>query len=356
LVLHTNLETIIMKKNLLLFIVLFTVQLSLAQTKTTSTTKKTSTTTSIKPKTSTTAKKTSTTSTTTKTSTAPKPAESTTTKTTTIAAPNTTPNTTEQGTSPTEVKTAAVPPATGPITSGPKSYDNEKTNKKPSTKTAKVAKTPKAKSTTNWAKNYFGLRGGYNLNTLSGIEDVGGSDAQTVLQPGIMAGLFFSFGIGTNFALQPELNYMPIGAKIKSKTIDAYSASNQNKADALLLLKAHFGAENFKFFLNAGPYIGYRIDITSETKLAGAINKETLELRTDYDSFGIKDNILDFGAVGGAGILYKLGKPVLSLEGRYQYGFADPQLYKNGIPAELEKKGHTRSLTATIGLMFPLGK
>jgi hypothetical protein len=277
-------------------------------------------------------------------------------------------------------------PARGKVT-GPKSYESpstttSKTSKKTSTtkattsttnttttKSTAKTETPKAnKKTTDttpkpasnpssWAKSYIGVRGGYNLNKLSKITEIieaSLGNLKEVYQPGYMGGIYASFGLGSGVvSVQPELNYMQTGFKVTSGA--DYSKGTITKIDLPILLKAAFGKGNTKIFLNAGPYIGYKLKQEGIVNFGGIVFETNEDLRTDYDLEGIKDNLLDFGAVAGAGILFKIGKPVLSLEGRYQYGLADPELYKNGIPKTLAGTGHTRSITGTLAIQFPLG-
>ena len=122
------------------------------------------------------------------------------------------------------------------------------------------------------------------------------------------------------------------------------------------MLKLAFGSPKIKFFINAGPYIGYKLSQSSEISFGGVIENEKVEFITEYDAQGQKDNRFDFGGIGGAGLQFNLGGPLLTLEGRYQYGMADPVLFKDGKPNDFPKGyGQHRVMTGTLGLLFPIG-
>ncbi len=325
-----------------------------AQTKTSTTTTKKPVTTTATKKPVTTAKKPTTTTTKTSTTTT-KPATTVTNASTPTAAPA---PAASPAVEPAPVQqTPTGPPATGKV-SGPKSYETTTAAPATSSKSNKTAKAaaPKEKvqkASTGWAKSYFGIHGGYNLSKISEFAKLAEAGQTEAFQPGYMGGIALQMGLGNTVAIQPEINYMQVGAR--AEIGDTYGSIILSKVDVPILLKLGFGNGPVRFFVNAGPYIGYKLKQQTETNFGGTVEKEDQEFVTEYDSDGIKDNMLDFGAVGGAGFMFKIGKPVISLEGRYQYGFADPQLYKNGIPAELSGSGRVRTITGKIGLLFPMG-
>jgi hypothetical protein len=270
------------------------------------------------------------------------------------------------------------PPVTGPIGSGPKSYDpngktttvkasisKEKTTKvKPEkVKTEKVAKVKAAKpdkikkSFNDRKHSYIGIRGGYNLANLEGINEIFASSGIGTGGPkdlpGYMGGLVFNIGLSKAISIQPEILYSQQGFNFADGPI--FIKLQEEIVNAPLLLKVAVGSPRIKLFVNAGPYIGYRIGRKSISNFTGSIVTEKEDFDTD-NSDGEKDNIFDFGAIGGAGLQFNIGGPIITLEGRYQYGMADPILYKDGKDASLPKtEGHQRVMTGTIGLLFPIG-
>jgi Outer membrane protein beta-barrel domain len=267
----------------------------------------------------------------------------------------------EQTTTQTVVQQPAGPPVTGKTVEGPKSYTTGSqavTTKTTTTKTtiAKEPNTPKMK-VGDAVHSYIGIRGGYNLSTVQDVlKDAALNNvvAKEKYQPGLMGGLVFNIGVSRSFSIQPEVLYSQQGLKVVSGT--DYLIGKYNIVNAPLLLKLAFGGKIAKFFINAGPYIGYKLDQSAELNYLGNVLKEKHEFVKDYDANGLKDNRIDFGGIGGAGLQFNLGGPMLVLEGRYQYGMADPTLYKDGKPAEIGSQGHTRVITGTLGLLFPIGK
>jgi Outer membrane protein beta-barrel domain len=169
-----------------------------------------------------------------------------------------------------------------------------------------------------------------------------------------MGGVVINLGLSKVFSIQPEFIYSQQGLKIENgtdKIIGKYDIVN-----VPLLLKLAFGSPKVKFFINAGPYIGYKLNQSIDINWLGFEEKGKQEFVTEYDATtGIKDNRFDFGGIGGAGFQFNIGGPLLILEGRYQYGMADPSLYKDGKPESMGSIGHTRVITGTVGLLFPLG-
>lgn len=261
------------------------------------------------------------------------------------------------------VKEPAGPPVTGAISSGPKSYESDKkptTNQVTKTTTKTTAKTVapktdvKKKSYDDRTKSYIGIRGGYNLAKLDGLEADAGAGVPIKDLQGYMGGLVLNLGLSKALSIQPEVLYSQQGVQVGEG--DTYVKGKIDIVNVPLFIKVALGSPKIKFFVNAGPYIGYKISQSSEISLGGSVTKEKEEFRKDYDASGEKDNRFDFGAIGGAGLQFSLGGPLLVLEGRYQYGMADPILYKDGKPSTVGKTyGHHRVMTGTIGLLFPLG-
>lgn len=323
--------------------------------KTTTTTTKKTTTVAKKPTTTVkTATKPATTKTTTTTTTAAKPTITTNTTSTTVNNDAETPI----------VKEPSGPPVTGPIDNGPKSYSSTTTNttkttsnnNKPTSNKTKAAPTPKTdykRKSNDSPRNYFGLRGGYNLATISDPNNVLASTGSFGYQNGYMGGLFFNIGISKSFSIQPELLYSQQGFKVEVN--DLFLKDKLEVAKIPILFKLNIGGGNVKFLINAGPYVGYKIKQTSITNLSGTLITESAPFDTD-NSDGETTNRIEYGAIGGAGFQFNLGAALLSIEGRFDYGLSDPSKYTDTKPAELNNSGYHRVITGTIGLAFPIGK
>lgn len=349
-----------MKKYIFFSLIIFVLNISLlAQTKpaTTTTTKKTTTTTTVKkaPTKTTTTKK----STTVAKPTTAKPATTTTAPVVTkpVEAP-------KEVAAPVEEPKKQTAPVTGPVGEGPKSYSTDKNSKTSPAKTTSTTKTTKTvapkpekvrSSSADVVRSYIGIRGGYNLGTAQDVlKEAGISTAIEKYEPGYMGGLVINLGISKAFSIQPEILYSQQGVRIEEGT--DYISAKTDIVNVPLLLKLAFGSPKIKFFINAGPYIGYKLSQTADVNFGGFELKGKQDFVTEYDAIdGTKDNRFDFGGIGGAGFQFNLGGPLLTLEGRYQYGMADPQLYKDGKPAEVGSLGHSRVITGTVGLLFPIG-
>ncbi len=293
---------------------------------------------------------------------------------TTTVAPTPPPAKVEEPPKDVPAKEPSGPPVTGPTGDGPKSYTNDTKSKSTTTKSttatkSTATKTTVAKTTTpkpekvktmssdETVRSYIGLRGGYNLATLQDLLKAtlsgAGGTAKASNLAGYMGGIVINIGVSKSFSIQPEILYSQQGGEIKDATY--FARVKEDVVNVPLLLKVAFGSPKMKFFINAGPYVGYRLSRKSETNIGGSTATETIDFITDYDVNGEKDNRIDFGGIGGAGLQFNLGGPLLTLEGRYQYGMADPTLYKNGKPAEVGDLLHNRVITGTLGILFPLG-
>lgn len=76
-------------------------------------------------------------------------------------------------------------------------------------------------------------------------------------------------------------------------TIDGYSQASYSVVEVPFMIHGHFDASHFKFMLNAGPYVGYRLGITRGGTLKGDSSIQT--------SFVDHDRRWDYGIYGGVG-------------------------------------------------------
>ncbi len=304
-------------------------------------------------------------------------------KTTTVAKPVTT-TTTNTVVAPSKEEVLppapAKPPVTGPIKEGPKSYESKTTATEPAkqtkTETSKktatneanknaidksknnVSKAPKQKKYSS-KQSYFGLKGGLNLSKIEGFNDTFNATgiAKEVYAQGYMGGLVLNLGLSKSVSLQPEIIYNQLGTRFENETTNEVGLEIQEDIITIpVLLKIAFGSENIKFFINGGPYGGYKL--SAKQKLLNAPFKK-IEYKNEYDPItGAKTNRLEYGAMGGAGLQFKLGGPVLVLEGRYQYSLSNLDVYKTGFsrPSSLPNDyGRYRNLNGSIALLFPIG-
>lgn len=227
----------------------------------------------------------------------------------------------------------------------------------------KVAKTEKSESTQKASrvapsnsdgggmKFAIGLRGGVNLSSFSNLDADPGMKIQQLL--GYHGGIVMELG-GKTFAVQPEILYSQIGAKA-NYTADPTDPTDENGTFKVtgntvtvpILLKAKFGGENLKFFVNAGPYGSYMLD----SRLVITSGSTTvLDQKTTFTDN--KGRIM-YGVMGGAGIEMGLGAAKLLIEGRYMYGLGDNS---EKVAGSTTKDSFPRNIMGSVGILFPLGK
>jgi len=249
-------------------------------------------------------------------------------------------------------------PATQPTPSMQEQYDKlhgttpkktttqpskSKTTTKPQTAPkSEVVKTPKATpKADDGFKFSVGLRGGANYCTFA-AEETPGTEVKSVL--GYHGGLILNLGT-EKFSVQPEILYSQIGAKV-DVVQTGVKLSGERKVNTItvpVLLKAGFGGENLKFFVNAGGYGSYALNGKAKATLNGQSSSGDIK----YES---GDSRIEYGAVGGAGISLGLGAAKLLLEGRYYYGLGNDD--KDTPKAD---KALYRNIQASIGILIPLG-
>ena len=171
----------------------------------------------------------------------------------------------------------------------------------------------------------------------------GGDDAENFeSNAGFTIGLGFNFPIGTGpISLQPELNFIQKGWKVED---DGTSVKTKlNYLEIPILAKATFG-EGTKFYLNAGPSIGFGLGGKLKAK-EGSISGE-LDIKfgdgDDEDAFYIEKRT-DIGLQLGGGLLIA-DKVMIDI--RYGLGlsslFEDVEVKNNvlqfmvGIPLNLK--------------------
>jgi hypothetical protein len=192
--------------------------------------------------------------------------------------------------------------------------------------------------------NYYGLRLGANLATVQSAPSLSNIANPTDANKfGLTGGIFYNLGITRAISIQPEVNFSQQGFKVVNG-IDTDLLKN-TAINVPVLLKLAVGGSKFKVFVNGGPYAGLLLNSlrTKENFSNEAINTFT-------------KNKLDYGVQTGAGLQFDLGGAKLEIEGRYNYGMADPNKYIGTKPSYIGDTGKNRIMTGTIGLAWPIGK
>ncbi|KIO76656.1 hypothetical protein TH53_13930 [Pedobacter lusitanus] len=150
------------------------------------------------------------------------------------------------------------------------------------------------------------------------ISNIEGEQSKT----GFTAGLGVNFKVKNSaFSVQPELNYVSAGTKIKNDK----TKYNLNYLELPVLAKYSFGP----VYINAGPAIGLAV---------GDVKKiESL--------YGAKVQKFNFGIQMGGGVAIPVGKGSVLVDARYSLGLTDV----NKGPATAKNRG----FMATIGYAIP---
>lgn len=150
---------------------------------------------------------------------------------------------------------------------------------------------------------------------------------------GFLGGVSFQRNLFENFFYQLEALYIQQGTSFDGKiaftdpatgiaaNTEVKSSTAKNYLQVPLLAKFMFGSEKVKFSVSAGPYGAYWLSGKTKQEIDG--KEQTVEHKFDTDdSDGYKDKRLDIGLIGGVGVGYVVGPGMLTLDLRYNHGFA----------------------------------
>ena len=142
--------------------------------------------------------------------------------------------------------------------------------------------------------------------------------------------------------IQAELNYTQRGWKenIEDGSGDTYSRT-MNYVEIPLLAHLAFGKDaldkGMKFFVNAGPQIGFFL--SEKEKMSDDWNP-TYRPNGIVQQYGkMVENKFDYGILGGLGVELSTKYGHFILEGRYYYGLAD--FWGSTKKDEFGRSGHT---------------
>ncbi|AQX05818.1 hypothetical protein ATB99_14760 [Elizabethkingia meningoseptica] len=159
-------------------------------------------------------------------------------------------------------------------------------------------------------------RAGINISNQS-IKNVSGEKSKV----GFVGGIGVNIQTGVkSFSIQPEVNFISKGTKVKSNGIT--ETYNFNYIEIPVLAKYSFGP----LYVNAGPSIGF---------LTGKSDKVS------------KTHSVDFGIQMGAGLAIPAGPGKLIIDGRYNLGL-------NNISNEKGLSVKNRGVAITLGYAIPL--
>jgi hypothetical protein len=227
------------------------------------------------------------------------------------------------------------------------------------------------------AQTKVGAHGGLS------IPDIRGSNADVYTRgftsrQGPFFGVFADIGVAGNFSLVVELNYTSQGGKrnglqpitmdlppelpIPSGTLLFADFKNETILDYLeipVLARLAFG-RGARFFVNAGPYVGYLVRAKAVTSGTSAVyldeqGTEPVLLPPDGDPLiipldaktDVKSSLkhTNFGLMGGAGFVYPVGPGELIFEAHFQAGLIT-------IQRDVETSGKSQTGAVVISLGY----
>lgn len=161
------------------------------------------------------------------------------------------------------------------------------------------------------AQTTIGVKGGINIADIdTNIEDLPDVlDSKT----GFVGGGFVTLGLGSLFAVQPELLYSQKGFKAEEGMLSAQLGTNY--IEIPVLLKAQFRLAMLRPAIYAGPVASF------ETSCNLDVVGVSVDCDDDEGFVDRKKN--DWGAVFGANVDLILGSITLILDGRYQLGLTN---------------------------------
>jgi len=175
---------------------------------------------------------------------------------------------------------------------------------------------------------------------------------------GLHFGVAANIGVNDMFSIQPELLYSQKGAKWEDSGNELSTTTNY--LEIPVLAKFTFGSDDLKFFVNAGPYVGYMV--SGKHKMVWDDEDISTDIEFDYpdqndffpDENRVKPNRLDLGLALGAGVGVQAGPGTFNIEARYGLGLTDISTYEKERPNEYPKSSN-RNFGFSVGYMFPLG-
>ena len=161
------------------------------------------------------------------------------------------------------------------------------------------------------AQTTLGVKGGINVSDIStNVEDLPEViDSKT----GFVGGAFATFGLGSLFAVQPELLYSQKGFEASEGELTAQLGTNY--VEIPVLLKAQFQLAMLRPAIYAGPVL------SMETGCTVSIVGVSVDCDDDEDFVDREKS--EWGAVFGANLDFFLGPVMLLLDARYQLGLTN---------------------------------
>lgn len=170
-------------------------------------------------------------------------------------------------------------------------------------------------------QSYIGVRGGANLPTVN-FSDFTNVPITTRFRSAFFVsptyGISYRYMQSDKIGVQFDLNYSTKGWG--QNTLDFTNVAINEINYLELPFYFHwqiFGTEKFKFFLDAGAYVGW--SLSASTTIANNQDLEEIQIFYSVDN----DNRGDFGIYAGAGFSYDFSLFILQLDASFKSGFAN---------------------------------
>ncbi|MDR1180718.1 MAG: PorT family protein [Bacteroidales bacterium] len=163
---------------------------------------------------------------------------------------------------------------------------------------------------------------------------------------GFKAGAMLEYSFSSSFALQPELLYVNSGGKYKEEFEGGNESSkiNFHQLQLPVNIKYKMGTDNLKFYVAAGPYIGYIFAGKEKWNYKWNYDGESDSDSGSDDIYGENSRLkhIDFGVGAGFGVEF-LNK--YTVGAGYKYGIANLTKAENS-------KIKTGTFDLSIGYFF----
>lgn len=195
-------------------------------------------------------------------------------------------------------------------------------------------------------KYWVGIHGGVSASTVDFSPRVNGTS--NIVKASVLGGnggFIFRYAGHKYCALQMELNYVHRGWAEHIDTVGNYSRS-LHYIDLPVLMHLNFGSQKCRWFLNAGPQIGYCIkdDGNHGTLVNGKGQAEYEPLKKRFD----------WGILVGTGFYVITPKAgIYQLDIRFDYSFGG--IYGTNLTDHF-RNASPMDLSINIGWLFPVQK
>jgi opacity protein-like surface antigen len=156
----------------------------------------------------------------------------------------------------------------------------------------------------------FGIKAGGTLSNITVKEE--GISIKSDPKFGFEVGGLLEYSFSESLSLQPELLYVNSGGKFDAGLLDENAIFQFNQLQLPVNLKYKIGTDNLKFFVTAGPYLGY---LFSAKIKVGPVSVDAFT-----EELGLQLKHLDLGL--GVGFGAEISSKFIVGAG-YKYGLAN---------------------------------